>query len=288
MTDSRKSAFTVACVNTKGGVGKTTLTANIGAICADLGQRVLLIDCDPQGSLSKYFAIPKPAPRGLSHVLSSRSIDGSCISQTAIGSLSIILHDAATPAALIELAAAWQSEFALDRAINALSDGDLFDIVIIDTPGASGLLQDLGIVPADLLLAPIIPETLSTSQVTPLLNLLKRYELGAPNSRQAAVPCKAIVSQASPTANARTLIAELRGTFLASRGRFTLCNTVIPRAAVYDKAAKQQSAVHRIEPSKAGSLGPASKNLHGLVAELFPHLYDRVHSATDDHQGDES
>ena len=285
MIDPQKSAFTVAIVNTKGGVGKTTLAANIGAICADLGQRVLLVDCDPQGSLSNYFPVIKPALRGLSYVLQGRNIDGTCISQTNIHGLSIILHDSGMPAALIELSAAWQSEFVLDRSISALSDSDIFDIVIVDTPGASGLLQDLGIVPADLLLAPIIPETLSTSQVEPLLKLLKRYEQGSPNSRQAAVPCKAIVSQASITSNARTLTAELRSTFLASRGRFTLCQTIIPRVAVYDKAARQQTVVHRIEPSKGGVLGPASTSLHALVAELFPHLYDRVH-ATDEQLGE--
>ena len=45
--------FTVT--STKGGVGKTTLTANLGALLADMGLRVLLIDADVQPSLSKEF-----------------------------------------------------------------------------------------------------------------------------------------------------------------------------------------------------------------------------------------
>ena len=47
--------YTIGVVSTKGGVGKTTLAANLGAILTDFGLRVLLIDTDPQASLSKYF-----------------------------------------------------------------------------------------------------------------------------------------------------------------------------------------------------------------------------------------
>jgi CO dehydrogenase nickel-insertion accessory protein CooC1 len=60
--------FTIA--STKGGVGKTTLTANLGALLADMGLRVLLIDADVQPSLSKYFPLSPPQPvAGLTDVI---------------------------------------------------------------------------------------------------------------------------------------------------------------------------------------------------------------------------
>lgn len=60
--------FTV--ISTKGGVGKTTLTANLGALLADLGLRVLLIDADVQPSLSKFFPLLHPQPTaGLSKLI---------------------------------------------------------------------------------------------------------------------------------------------------------------------------------------------------------------------------
>lgn len=46
---------------TKGGVGKTTLIANVSAVLADIGLRVLMIDCDVQPSLSKYYPISATA-----------------------------------------------------------------------------------------------------------------------------------------------------------------------------------------------------------------------------------
>jgi chromosome partitioning related protein ParA len=47
----------ISVISTKGGVGKTTLSANLGSILADFGYRVLLIDADIQPSLSKYFPL---------------------------------------------------------------------------------------------------------------------------------------------------------------------------------------------------------------------------------------
>ena len=59
----------ITIVSTKGGVGKTTLTANLGGILADSGYRVLLIDADPQPTLSSYYSFEQRASHGLKDFL---------------------------------------------------------------------------------------------------------------------------------------------------------------------------------------------------------------------------
>ena len=69
-------AVTVAVVSTKGGVTKTTTAANLGGVLADLGARVLLVDLDPQSTLSSYYEISSRADLGVLNVVQTGRIDG--------------------------------------------------------------------------------------------------------------------------------------------------------------------------------------------------------------------
>lgn len=66
------ASMIVTVCSTKGGVGKTTLAANLGGLLADLGQRVLLIDADVQPTLSSFYAITFRAPQGLTTLMQRR------------------------------------------------------------------------------------------------------------------------------------------------------------------------------------------------------------------------
>ncbi|HFB4277825.1 TPA: AAA family ATPase [Neisseria gonorrhoeae] len=80
---------------TKGGVGKTTLIANVSAVLADIGLRVLMIDCDVQPSLSKYYPISHRAPNGIVELLlgeNTEEIIRSTISNTVFPNLDIAMR----------------------------------------------------------------------------------------------------------------------------------------------------------------------------------------------------
>jgi chromosome partitioning protein len=57
-----RAAFVIVLANHKGGVTKTTSTANLGALLAEAGRRVLIVDCDPQANLSEAFGWGEELP----------------------------------------------------------------------------------------------------------------------------------------------------------------------------------------------------------------------------------
>ena len=73
--------FVFGVVATKGGVGKTTIAANLGGLLADIGYRFLLVDADVQPSLSRYYALASEAEHGLTHMVMSGALTQDCISQ---------------------------------------------------------------------------------------------------------------------------------------------------------------------------------------------------------------
>lgn len=80
-----------AVVSTKGGPGKTTVGANLGAFCADAGVRTLFIDLDNQPSLSSFYNLAYEAPGGTYQLITSNETrPDEIISQTCIPNLSLI------------------------------------------------------------------------------------------------------------------------------------------------------------------------------------------------------
>ena len=133
--------------STKGGVGKTTTTANLGGFLADAGQRVLLIDADIQPTLSSYYPLTQRADAGLHQLITTGNIAES-ISKTAIPGLDIVISD--DPEGIVEN---WilHTPDGRVRMRHALRDLTDYDVVLVDTQGAVGPLQDVGVLAGDLL-----------------------------------------------------------------------------------------------------------------------------------------
>src|SRR5574339_645362 len=89
-----RSVIKLAVVSTKGGVGKTTLTANLGGLLADLGLRVLMIDADVQPSLSKFYPLAaRKSVAGLTQVIVQGEITDACITATMYANLDVVVSD---------------------------------------------------------------------------------------------------------------------------------------------------------------------------------------------------
>ncbi len=146
-----------AVANQKGGVGKTTTTVNLGACFAELGQRVLIVDLDPQANASTGLGLN---PRQLDHSLYDVLLQGvpmeDVIEPVSVKNLYVAPASLDLAGAEIELVPAFSREQKLKEAIASVA-GD-YEIVLIDCPPSLGLLTINGLTAATEVLVPIQTE----------------------------------------------------------------------------------------------------------------------------------
>jgi chromosome partitioning related protein ParA len=262
----------ITIVSTKGGVGKTTLTANLGGILADSGFKVLLIDADPQPTLSSYYPLEHRSSVGLTEFLVDSLIEDT-ISQTSIDNLDIILSNDPDGKLRDWIRDAPDGRVRLKYILSHLEKQ--YDFVLIDTQGAVGPLQDAAVAAADFMLSPIPPEILSAREfVRGTVSMIKRLEpmayMGAPIG-----PLRGVIYRQDRTVDAKMIADELRqASFTPSKGSITILDTVIPNSVVYREAATQKIPVHRLERTRKGPSLSAKDTMMTLAKELIPSLPD--------------
>ena len=263
--------FTVT--STKGGVGKTTLTANLGALLADMGLRVLLIDADVQPSLSKYFplAVANPAP-ALTEVIVRGTVSKSCTTATLYQNLDIVISDDPEGNLPHWLLNRIDRGFRLRFALQSPAVVEAYDCVLIDTQGAIGPLQDAAVLAADILVSPITPEILSAREFRDgTMELLDRLEPGGALGASLG-PMKAVIYRQDRSADARIIASGIREDFIKLKGRVAVLETVVPHAKAYKEAATLRVPVHRHERKRDGPTPSAYTVMHQLAWELIPSL----------------
>lgn len=265
-----------AVVSTKGGCGKSTLAANLGATLADMGQRVLLVDTDPQASLSSIYEVD-PADSGLYQMVTTANPEG-CISRTSIDNLDIVLSDD-TGKRLDTWIRQSSSHF---QYLNAalVSIEDRYDYCIIDTKGADGTgeMQEMAIRASDVLLSPISPQWIAVTEfVRGTVDMLRRLEPppGIQTGLRPIPPMFGIIYALNQTTDARAAAQQLRGMFYPeSKGKVSVLETVVPDVAAYNQATGRHTPAHRFEVKRKGPTPSAYQTMLALVHELLPHLSD--------------
>jgi chromosome partitioning protein len=145
---------TIACANQKGGVGKTTTVVNLGAYLSLAGQRVLIVDLDPQGNATSGLGIDRGSLPASTYdaVLGGSSLLDVTL-PTGIPGLTLAPSTISLAGAEVELAAADARERRLAHALAGVSA--VFDHVLIDCPPSLGLLTVNALTAADGVLVPI-------------------------------------------------------------------------------------------------------------------------------------
>ena len=169
-----QSPRVLAIANQKGGVGKTTTAINLGTALAAIGQRVLLIDLDPQGNASTGLGVPKNERKSsLYDVIVDQKPIGDTALKTSVPGLSLLPSDPDLSGVEIELGQAERRSYRLRDALDALDqDQPPYDYILIDCPPSLNLLTVNAMSAADAVLVPLQCEFFALEGLSQLMRTI--------------------------------------------------------------------------------------------------------------------
>jgi len=163
----------LAIANQKGGVGKTTTAINLGAALAALDQRVLLVDCDPQGNATRGLGLQADEPH-LYHVLTGEAGAAEAVRDSGFPNLRLLPANRDLVGVEVEFVGVdgWQQRLAEALAPVA---GD-YDTLLLDCPPSLGHLTVAALAAADGVLVPLQCEYYALEGVSELVSTIRRVQ----------------------------------------------------------------------------------------------------------------
>ena len=235
----------VAIVNQKGGVGKSTTAINLAAYLADKGEKILVVDMDPQGNATSGLGVSPDSNGCMYDVL----LDGKPLQevalQTAVPNLKVAPATINLVGAEVELVSALAREFKLKKALEKLPEGE-YDRVLMDCPPSLDLLTLNALTAADEVLIPMQCEYYALEGLTQLMQSIRmvREELN-PALRVGGV----LLTMYDPRTNLSRQVAQEVRSFFGDR----VYQTIVPRNVRLSEAPSFGLPITRYAPSSTGA-----------------------------------
>lgn len=266
----------ISIISTKGGVGKTTVTANLGGFLADAGLRVLLLDLDMQPTLSSYFEITDRAECGTYELLAFNERDVARLaSHTAVERLDVILSNDQHRQLSTLMLNAPDGRLRLRNLLPAFEPR--YDLMLVDTQGARSVLLEMAVLASDIAISPVTPETLAARELR--RGTVRLLEDVAPfrNLGIQPPPLKLLLNRVpAVSANARLIQQSLRLIFRDTG--IEILHTEIPAIEAFPRAASHDLPAHRVEYRRpTGRLAPSALEImRDLASELCPQWREQL------------
>lgn len=242
-------AWTLAVVNQKGGVGKTTTAVNLATSLAQAGRRVLLIDCDPQGNATSGLGQKETVEQSVYDALTG----GASLAD-------IILRDVTVPGldlapATLDLAGAEMEMFQelsretiLKKIIKPVEKN--YQYIFIDGPPSLGLLTLNILTAADAVLIPIQCEYYALEGISQLMNIVERVQQHL--NPKLAIGLVILTMHDERINLSRQVVAEVREFFGAA-----VAQTVVPRNVRLSEAPSFGQPIALYDPKSKGAVAYA-------------------------------
>ncbi len=212
---------TIAIVNQKGGVGKTTTSVNLAASLALSGQRVLLVDLDPQGNATMGSGIDKRSlPQTVYHVLLGLATTERARVHSENGGFDVLPANRDLAGAEIELVDLENRETRLKSALALVAHR--YDFILIDCPPSLSLLTVNGLAAADVVVIPMQCEYYALEGLSDLVGTVRKV-------RQSINPSLEIEGLLRTMFDPRSTLSQQVSDQLQQHFGAKVYDTVIPR-----------------------------------------------------------